>query len=298
MYSFRNHHFRLSGVLPTLFTAIIFPLYGQDKGDCAFESENKVVHYCNLDDPGDGPRGQSLKIGPFPGDKGVAQKFTAGEAGNVCSVTVGLARVGSPEGKMIVSIHEVDESTGYPGQAIGTLGEIEIKSLPKVVWGSLPEVFEGVTIEGEVSGLLSGTEYFLHLVHTEDFIARGGPGGPTDVWFVDLVPTPSDAEHAIVEWADPPSIPAPAWGTDWPNLRLRAHIEGSFEPNEPLTVDIEPAVAIRWESQADKTYEIHSSTDLGNWTVAVEAIEGTGERLTRCFIRQESKIYYRVKESK
>ena len=68
---------------------------------------------------------------------------------------------------------------------------------------------------------------------------------------------------------------------------------------EKLITGLDPNTNyISWDSQADRTYHIFSSTDLGNWTVAIDAIEGTGERLTRCFIRQESKIYYRVKESK
>ncbi len=241
MYSLKHFHHQSYRLAWALVATLAFTLQvqGQEVDQCAVGAEGKAIHYCNLNDDGDGPGGAALKIGPFPGDRGVAQRFKVGEAGNVCAVTIGLARVGTPEGSMIASIREIDPITGNPGDLVGTLGEVEIKTLPKVIWGSLPKLFEGVTIEGEVADLTLGKEYYLHLVHTDDFIARGGPSGPTDVWFVDLVPTPQDAEHAIVEWADPPSIPSPEWGTDWPNLRLRARIEGKVQdvaPTAPLII--------------------------------------------------------------
>ena len=40
-----------------------------------------------------------------------------------------------------------------------------------------------------------------------------------------------------------------------------------------------------------------SIIDMETWEVAVDAIEGTGERLTHCFIREDAEIYYRVEES-
>ena len=66
---------------------------------------------------------------------------------------------------------------------------------------------------------------------------------------------------------------------------------------EPLVADIEPAVAISWDSQAEKVYEIHSITDLDNWTLVIDEIQGTGEKLPQCFIRSDTEIYYRVEES-
>ena len=66
---------------------------------------------------------------------------------------------------------------------------------------------------------------------------------------------------------------------------------------EPISIDIAPAMAITWNSQEGKTYEILSSTDLENWVVEVEGIEGTGENSTQFFLRTTSEIYYRVAET-
>jgi hypothetical protein len=74
--------------------------------------------------------------------------------------------------------------------------------------------------------------------------------------------------------------------------RVFAKIE---EPT-PLQVDIAPAVVVSWNSQGDKAYQIHSSTDLENWVVVVPSVQGTGERIMHFFIRSDSEIYYRVEE--
>jgi len=66
---------------------------------------------------------------------------------------------------------------------------------------------------------------------------------------------------------------------------------------EPISIDIAPAMAISWDSQSGKTYEIQSSTDLENWVIEVDAIEGTGEISTYFFLRTTSEIYYRVAET-
>ena len=65
---------------------------------------------------------------------------------------------------------------------------------------------------------------------------------------------------------------------------------------EPLNIDIAHAVAVSWESQADKSYQIHRSTDMETWEVAIDDIAGTGDRLTQCFIREETEVFYRVEE--
>ena len=63
----------------------------------------------------------------------------------------------------------------------------------------------------------------------------------------------------------PEDLPAVAfftggrWQRPFGPVRLRARIEGTPEPNEPLTIDIEAAVAISWDSQSDKSYQIYSS---------------------------------------
>ncbi len=53
-------------------------------------------------------------------------------------------------------------------------------------------------------------------------------------------------------------------------------------------------VTASWDSQADKTYQIHASTDMETWTLALDDIAGNGERLTYCFVRQEREVFYRV----
>ena len=70
-----------------------------------------------------------------------------------------------------------------------------------------------------------------------------------------------------------------------------------IEEPKPLLIDIEHAVAVSWDSQVDQVYQIHASADMKNWEVAVANIEGTGERLTQCFLRGETEIFYRVEEA-
>ena len=279
-------------------------IHAQDDGQCVPSSDDKVVHYCNLGAEGAGPGGRSMKISPFPNDGyplATSQRFKAGEAGNVSSVTIGISRVGLPGGKMIFSIRQVDESTGHPGELVGILGEIEIDTIPEVDWCSLPKLLETVTIEGLVSGLEPGIEYYLHMIESEEDLPKltgGGACGPGNVWAFDIIPTPNNTEQHIIDWPDE-EFPPGAWGPWEPNLRIRAKIEGSFlnEP-DPITADIEPAVAITWDSKLNSNYHIQSSIDLENWALAVDSIEGTGERLTQFFKRTQVETYYRVEEHK
>ena len=71
-----------------------------------------------------------------------------------------------------------------------------------------------------------------------------------------------------------------------------------FEPAEPKPIDVEilPAMAIRWESQAGQIYDVQSSPDLQNWTTEAENVEGTGETMTHFFIRDGREMYFRVLE--
>ena len=66
---------------------------------------------------------------------------------------------------------------------------------------------------------------------------------------------------------------------------------------EPISIDIAPAMAVSWDSQSGKIYEIQSSTDLENWVIEAEGIEGTSETSTTFFLRTTSEIYYRVAET-
>ena len=67
------------------------------------------------------------------------------------------------------------------------------------------------------------------------------------------------------------------------------------EPNH-LQADIEPAIVVSWPSQSGRTYQIHFSTDMADWSVAIDGIEGTGERMMQCFIREQTEVFYRVEE--
>ncbi len=74
-----------------------------------------------------------------------------------------------------------------------------------------------------------------------------------------------------------------------------APAEPEPEP-EPLEIDILPAMAIRWDSQAGRMYEIQSSPDLQDWTTEAENVEGSGEAMTHFFLRDAREMYYRILE--
>ncbi len=65
---------------------------------------------------------------------------------------------------------------------------------------------------------------------------------------------------------------------------------------KPIDVEILPAMAIRWDSQAGRTYEVQSSSDLQNWKSEATNVEGTDDILTHFFIRDAREMYYRVLE--
>ncbi len=65
---------------------------------------------------------------------------------------------------------------------------------------------------------------------------------------------------------------------------------------QPLNIDIASAVAIGWDSQTGKVYQIYASKDLENWDLTEDNIQGTGQRLTHSFIRADTKVFYRVEE--
>ncbi len=93
--------------------------------------------------------------------------------------------------------------------------------------------------------------------------------------------------------ANPATITVAAGATLTP---LFAPVEPKPGP-EPVSVDILPAMAIRWGSQAGRTYKVQSSPDLENWTIEAEDIEGTDDTLTHFFIRDAQEMYYRVLEN-
>ena len=61
-----------------------------------------------------------------------------------------------------------------------------------------------------------------------------------------------------------------------------------------------PAVnpCVRRDSKVDKSYEIQSSVDLENWTVEIDAVPGTGEKITQFFTQTVEKVFYRVEEKR
>jgi len=157
--------------------SLFYPYVGHSQDQPSCDSSDTIVHYCNIDDPGFEPNelgqgfpGGTAKFGPDSSDAGqggAAQRFTAGAAGNVSSVTLGLTRAGTPGGKLIVSIWDVDDDTGYPGTMVGLFGEIDINSL--TTRPSSPKApLDLVTLQGSVTGLTPGTDYFL-VVDNDDF---------------------------------------------------------------------------------------------------------------------------------
>ncbi len=331
-----------------------------------------IIHHDTLNNPGCNPKdrtkdGRHFKAGPRPsppGDGGVAQRFTAGESGVITDVTVGLARLGEPGGKLIASIHEVNDSA-FPGQEIAVLGELEINSLTEVIWGALPPRLDTATFTGLVNGLTPGEQYFLVLDHTDDTIIDEPRG-----WIAAGVPAPSETAdpfaiewgswqriwteshavgpmelHARIEGAPPASYPIPRLDFEGGTIALSPDMDtypagteviltstptegyefvkwlygdaeildnpatiiveseaeltpvfAKIETPQPLNINIAQAVVVSWDSQANKLYQIHTSTDMNNWEVAVENIDGTGGRLTQCFIREKTETFYRVEE--
>ncbi|MEZ5328117.1 MAG: hypothetical protein R3F19_23995 [Verrucomicrobiales bacterium] len=201
---------------------------------------NVEILYDNLEETG---VGDVRKVGPTPGVGGAAQEFTAGPAGNVTSVTLGLGRVGEPGGNLIVSIFTVDDQTGFPGERIEVLNTVEIDSLEQFSWGAAaPSFLEFVTINGNVGGLTPGQSYYLHVIHDDDVILESTPDGraPRHGWFVAAVARPDGCSIedcppiAFDGWIDfDPSTPG--WWHPWSgDSYMHARIAGTATP-EPTT---------------------------------------------------------------
>jgi hypothetical protein len=157
-------------------------------------ADENIIHYDNLDEHGEDPQGNARAIkywNEAPG-KLPAQRFTA-SADNVTTVTMGLARLGSPGGKVELDILQVDSSNGRPGASVGNFAMIEINSLPLVQQSSLPAFFDVRRIEGLVTGLIPGQDYFLQLndadgavIHNSSAYVFTGARTPTNadlLWF-------------------------------------------------------------------------------------------------------------------
>lgn len=216
----------------------------------------QIVHFDHLEGRLD------LYFAPEPGDGGAAQMFTAGESGNVTSVTIELAQWGLPGGNMVFSIWDVDASgRRYPGKMIGKLAEIEINSLPELVLPILDEL-ETVTVNGFVSGLTPGEEYYLVVEHDADatiasfkkFWMMTGARATENPGALALFSggrwnRPFPGKHLSVRIEGMPITEAPRISTgyhvSWPNgmdgyiLEVAEFSDGPWTPYEGIPVEVE-----------------------------------------------------------
>ncbi len=300
MKRFYHDHSRTSGQLCAAISlvylaAAITVLQGQETPtNC--ESTETVLHYCNIDAPGIPPNGPdgawpgfpggTAKFGPDSSDEGkggAAQRFTAGESTAITSITLGLARAGSPGGKLLLKIWDVDETTGHPDKELGIFGEIEIDSLSTRPSGNAP--LELVTVNGNFEGLVPGQSYFLSVDNDDDAKVIGRNQG----WAAETVEPPT--EPASMHF-----FTGGRWQQPFLPTHLRARIEGPKTRNnpKPLNISIADAVVVTWDSEADRSYQIHRSSDMETWELAIDNIQGTGERMLQPFLREDTEVFYRV----
>jgi hypothetical protein len=256
-------------------------------------STNLSIHYDNLNDPGffaaeypDDPY-RHVKFGPDTPGGGVAQMFTAGGSGTVTSVTMGLARLEEPGGKLILSIREVT-ALNLPGEIVGLLGEIEVNSLQEVIWENLPAKLETETINGLVEGLTPGEDYFL-VVEDQDAISDATRG-----WVASAAETPEGADPVLADWG-PGGWLRPWEGPDpsrpFGAVHLVARIEGRLSAPE---LNIERAVQISWpESEGTGILERASSPE-GPWEPVTEPVQ-TVDGVNRVTITSANNAYFRLR---
>lgn len=272
----------------------------------------EVALYDNTHIEAKPPRGLEHLPPPFldSSDEDTAIQFFTGENDNVSSVSVSLLRTGQPGGTIQLEIWTTG-ADNRPDSLVGTLGSIEVNTLSTWISGmgapGKDPVPPPIQVKGSVTGLQPMTRYFL-VLRNDEAVTIKGPGQTIHV--IPLfqpnpgTPHPSSGDPLVElifrenedggwkKLAPDLGIPVPGWQ----HARIAAACPQPEIPEE-ITADIEPAVAITWDSHAGKTYEIRSSTDLKNWTVEVSALQGTGERLRQFFIRSDSEIYYRVVET-
>jgi hypothetical protein len=173
----------------------------------------------------------------------------------VFSVTLGLAPLGSPGGKIILSIWTVDAVTGYPGESIGALAELEMNSLSAIPWPP-PATIPLVTVKGSVTGLTPGEDYFLVIDHDEKASITRDDG-----WGTEAVGSPINAEPVAVFWSG-------SWKRIWTESHefgpkhLHARVVGSPPPPQ---LKIERAVQISWP-ESGRAFVVESApTPEGPW---------------------------------
>ncbi len=213
-----------------------------------------VTHFDNLDVPGDSGAVGTFKPLPAPAPnhpQAMAQTFVAtGE--NVSEVTLGFGRFGTPGGKLIFSIREVDGANDEPGEEIGVLGELIVDDVPQNENDvcSQPKKLPTVTVNGFVDGLVPGETYFLHIIESsEDKPTLTNFGtGPCGIlergYTIDLVPNGAAEQIGeggthLLDWPYPPDGVLPGEWQQWPepnrhHLSIRVRIAGMATP-EPLT---------------------------------------------------------------
>ncbi|MEZ5328127.1 MAG: choice-of-anchor R domain-containing protein [Verrucomicrobiales bacterium] len=186
----------------------------------------------------------------------VAQRFRAGSTGKVTAVEVGINRVGTPGGSLLVSVREVDVATGEPGNMVSQFAEFEANSLPEVdSWCLLPLKLEPFRVEGYVGGLESGKDYFLYVTEDPDDLPQASPPGAGCGYqgmVIDTVPAGGEdqvAESSLTffDWPWDQFEPG-EWGPFDPNNdhTMRFRIEGApthtltIPPSEPGIVTVSP----------------------------------------------------------
>lgn len=249
------------------------------------QESDSIVLYDNLDQT------PNIGIHLFPGDNEVAQMFYTGNSDNVSAVSIDLKRTGNPGGKLIAEVWDLGQND-LPGKLLGTVSEAAMDSL-STSW-------DRIRFEGSVTGLETQKRYWLVLQHEDAIITNSRTYHFAPIHNRNGTNSP-DGEQ---ELKDIYVIQNGNWVLlsqffSYTTGFLHAKIESAPPAiEEPLNADIDPAIAIRWDSKMNAIYQIYASTDMENWELALDAIEGTGERLTHCFIRVETEVYYRVEEGR
>jgi len=271
------------------------------------------VHYDNLAVRGDDPNGSGSALkstayrhSQFP-DYPIAgaQRFRAGSVGNVTSVEMGFARLGSPGGHFIVSVREVDETTGNPGDLVGILGEIQGNSLPQIDWCARPLKLKPVRVEGFVGGLEPGQDYFLHWTQApddlpQDVLAPQWCGEPSQCLVIDLVSANGEGQFgdAPVTRFDYPWPPAGLFPSDWvphPSaLTMRFRIEGP-PPAPAPELKIERAVQISWPA-SESVHILETSPSLGDpWEAVTEPVHTVDGENRVTILINSGDAYFRLR---
>ena len=213
------------------------------------------------------------------------QPFVTGELGIVSSVSLPVAVNGSPTG--VVHFVIWDDNSGKPGTKVASVGDLDLDS-----WTGADLEYHLVTFDRPVTGLEPNTKYHMGWETIDTEIS-----GFARSWFTRTT-TGSEGTNKA---AKVQIIANGNWAV-YSNFSSHANenylvVEILEISPSPLNIDITTATAISWDSQADTTYAIQSSTDMQTWTMAVDAIEGTGERLTHFFTRSAPATFYRVEET-